>query len=233
MASVRRNEEYLARSDYPSEADDIISGSGGDKDMETDTTTSRPSKRSVQHTWPKKFPATATASTGTPATASAPTTEISISERCAALNASALAVLDSGAIASSGVLVAISAALVGARANAYAYVDAGAAAEQEGEEEEEEELELVLDPTAEEEERAKARFGFGWAFGRGLSTVGQTGHGGQRGGEKEGEGGMDVEVDTKGQGEGEEGREGVLVWVESEGRLTREQVSLDGLCVCH
>jgi exosome complex component RRP46 len=149
------------------------------------------------HTWPKA---------AVPSQAiSAPSTQISFSERAAALNAASLAILDSGSIASSGVLVAVSTALVGARANAYAYVDTadanGSGAE--------EALELIMDPTPEEEERAVARYGIAWAFGKGLSTVKK---------EDGAQSGM--------QHDGDEEKEAAVCWVESEGRFSREQVCL-------
>jgi hypothetical protein len=128
----------------------------------------------------------------------APSTQISFSERAAALNSASLAILDSGAVATSGVLVAISVALVGAKQNAYAYVDTATAANGlgQGGDADELDLDLILDPTPEEEGRAVARFGFAWAFGKGLSTVKQP-----------------------------ERQEAALVWVDSEGRFTRDQVS--------
>jgi ribonuclease PH len=62
-----------------------------------------------------------------------------------------------------------------------------------------EESELVLDPTSEEEARATSRHGFAWAFGVDLSAA-----------ETE---------DSESEAE--------LVWIESEGRFTRLEVSFE------
>jgi exosome complex component RRP46 len=68
--------------------------------------------------------------------------------------------------------------------------------------------ELLLDPTAEEEERAQSRFVFGWAFGSGISTVGA-----------EAPGASEMGVD------GDKLDEAEIIWTESEGEFTKDQVS--------
>lgn len=65
---------------------------------------------------------------------------------------------------------------------------------------------ILVDPVMEEEESALARFVFGWAFGNGISSV-----------ENKAQGGMDVD--------GEVLQEVELVWAESEGNFTKQQVS--------
>lgn len=62
---------------------------------------------------------------------------------------------------------------------------------------------LVIDPTNVEESKAESRFVFAWAFGSGMST------------EEKG----DMEVD-------DEDIEAEIVWTETEGDFTRDQVSL-------
>lgn len=61
---------------------------------------------------------------------------------------------------------------------------------------------LTVDPTREEEDQAICRFVFGWAFGSGISSE-------SRG---------DMEVDGEVEAE--------LVWAESEGSFSRQEVSL-------
>lgn len=69
------------------------------------------------------------------------------------------------------------------------------------------ESQLVVDPTAEEEARAQSRFVFGWAFGEGISSAGSEPTG---------------EEDKAMDGEGEAGAE--LIWTESEGSFSRNEV---------
>lgn len=73
--------------------------------------------------------------------------------------------------------------------------------------------ELLLDPTAEEEDRAQSRFVFGWAFGSGISTVGA-----------EGASADGMEVDGAKEDEAE------IIWTESEGEFTKDQVSTQLIC---
>lgn len=63
---------------------------------------------------------------------------------------------------------------------------------------------VMLDPEADEEKQAKARFGFGWAWGAIFGTASE-----------------ENSMEVAGQSEG--GAE--LVWVESEGSFTRQEVS--------
>jgi exosome complex component RRP46 len=59
---------------------------------------------------------------------------------------------------------------------------------------------LVLDPTKEEEDSASARYVFGWAFGSGISSTSD---------------GMETDEE-----------ESELVWAESEGSFTRQEVRI-------
>lgn len=63
---------------------------------------------------------------------------------------------------------------------------------------------VMLDPEADEEKQAKARFGFGWAWGAIFGTASE---------------GNSMEVAGQSEGDAE------LVWVESEGNFTRQEVS--------
>lgn len=68
---------------------------------------------------------------------------------------------------------------------------------------------LALDPDVGEEQRASSRFVFAWAFGAGMSAQ-DPGHG---------ENGGRMQVDGGGEGEAE------LIWVESEGSFSKDEVS--------
>lgn len=82
------------------------------------------------------------------------------------------------------------------------YVDLGVATS-----DQERAVRLVVDPTEEEEKRAMSRFVVGWAFGQGVSTKTNQG-----------------EDERMGEGSGE----AEMVWMESEGSFTRDQVSVYG-----
>ena len=127
-------------------------------------------------------------------------TGIYFASRAACINASTLAFVDAGSLGMKGLTVAV----------ALAYLPPSRSF---GEAQSEEET-LVLDPTTEEETGAASRHAFGWAFGQGLGSNGDDG---------EEEAGMVVDGGLSNGGKA--APEAELIWAESEGDFSRNQVS--------
>ena len=130
----------------------------------------------------------------------APMSGVYFSARAAALNASTLAILDAGSIALRAMSVAVALAYLPNGRAGTGSTNGGGNGGGKGV--------LVLDPTAEEERRATSRHVFGWAYGAGIYQAGERTDGG------------DIEDDEKLEGRGE----AELVWAESEGDFTRNEV---------
>ncbi|WWC59069.1 uncharacterized protein I303_101616 [Kwoniella dejecticola CBS 10117] len=127
-----------------------------------------------------------------------PNTSYPFSTRATAINASTLACLDNGSVKMTNLPIAISIACLSGKTQTKTKG-------------------LVVDPTTQEEGDSSSRFGFGWSFGENVSLALAN--------NKQVEEGQGDKMDIEGEGEDRDEDDRVemeLVWVESEGKFSKE-----------